>query len=589
MTKVTKRIVAILATTMLLIGMAMPVGAAVSQPNTGTITVHKYVRDSAATPHPDNQYSGDELTGAQLAGLGTPTNGVGFTLFDLDMTAVNAKLAAGHNVTGYTVNGETSVDFHFDEPSTVNAPVISDMGGEKTTATVGGVDGIASWGTANLPDGYYLLVETTPLAGYTPAASSVIRLPLTKADGTDANRNVHVYPKNINENPTIIEKKVNGSLNVLKTGDVVPFKITALFQNVATGDEQVISVEDLKKTDGTDTNYGLMAIYDDLESYFKQVNVANPPTSGTANDVRVYLVDGAGNEITTTTLSAPADYTLTQTPGTAGAVVRIDLTTSGIDKAIAATPRATGLVMTFDAEYVGGASAAITGTTIFNTGDADIVAARPVTGPSDPPPVEPPVTPPPAKLFFPKAQVEVTKHDEEGALFAGATFALAKVSTPTKNFDAAEWAAATPAEKTTLAATYAPMYVCDVDGKPITVTTTATGKAFFNDVPYADAAVSYYLKEISTQAGYELPVGTFEVKFLARSAYTAEQTNGQWNEGAVIKSTGNAVIVNSPKGTDKTFSLPLTGGTGTVIFTIVGIVLMAGAVAIYLRGKKKNA
>ena len=34
--------------------------------------------------------------------------------------------------------------------------------------------------------------------------------------------------------------------------------------------------------------------------------------------------------------------------------------------------------------------------------------------------------------------------------------------------------------------------------------------------------------------------------------------------------------------------LPVTGGTGTVIFTVIGIVLMAGAVLLFVFARKKN-
>jgi len=601
MTKETKRLVAFIAAAMLLIGMIVPVMAS-SQPHTGTITVHKYVRNSAAVPHSDNQFSGEKLTGPQLEGLGTPTNGVGFTLWNLNMAPINSKLNTGAKITGYTVQGtiagnDLSVLFHFDDGTDVNSARQGNNYGEQFTSTVDGVDGVIVWsgpptGDIRLFDGFYLLGETTPLPGYAPAELSVIKLPLTKADGTGLNRDVHVYPKNISTNATVITKEVDGTIDVLATGDVVPFKITTLFQNdIAAGDTKVAGVEDLKKTNSDGTNYGKIAIIDNLEDYFKQVNSTTTPITG--NDVEVYLVDGSGNRITGTTLTADVDYTLTQTPGTAGETVRVDLTNDGIDKAIAATPRATGIVMAFDAQYVGGATAGIENTTITNIGNAIILGALPAQPGPDPtptptqPPGEP--TPPPSSLFFPKAQVEIRKFDETGATpLVGATFALAKVAAPAKNFDAAEWDAADAAGKATLAAAYAPMYVCDVNGRPITATSTATGKIFFNDVPYADAAISYYAKELSTAEGYEIPTGTTQVSFLAKSGYSALQdAQGNWMEGAVISAL--TTINNYPEGTDKSFSLPLTGGTGTMLLTIAGIALMSGAVAIYLKGRKAKA
>ena len=55
------------------------------------------------------------------------------------------------------------------------------------------------------------------------------------------------------------------------------------------------------------------------------------------------------------------------------------------------------------------------------------------------------------------------------------------------------------------------------------------------------------------------------------------------------KSIGENGIVTVPIENKKGFTLPGTGGMGTYIFTIGGLVVMAGAVLLLVSSKKKRA
>lgn len=84
----------------------------------------------------------------------------------------------------------------------------------------------------------------------------------------------------------------------------------------------------------------------------------------------------------------------------------------------------------------------------------------------------------------------------------------------------------------------------------------------------------YHLKEIQPPAGYTLPDGAFEV------VIDRNDTSGALDTNTNIYSM---TIPNS-----KMFALPETGGTGTVIFTVVGVSLMCLAVlAFYILRKKE--
>ena len=114
---------------------------------------------------------------------------------------------------------------------------------------------------------------------------------------------------------------------------------------------------------------------------------------------------------------------------------------------------------------------------------------------------------------------------------------------------------------------------------------------------------TYYLKETKTPAGYYAPSGLFEIKLISKlendhytgklDAETSKMTALDPNDSKLILNSG--VDPSTPHeivAALKNFStpdLPTTGGTGTVLLSIGGVVLMAaGAYLLFFRKKKKN-
>ena len=599
--KLLKKIAAVAAAIAMAAGLGGAGGsevfAAGSQPDTGTITVHKYARSTAGVADPNNINSGEQLNAATEASLGAGLNGAGFTLWRLDMTAVDTAIANGNGVTGYAVNYSantpTGVTFTLDgtgSPAATTAVAAfdttythADLGAEKTTQTVSGTDGIAEFGSDDLKDGYYLLVETTVPTGYSKSEDTVITLPLTLNNGSDFNRDIHVYPKNIDS--TYVTKEFTGNSGVLQpinTGDLVPFKITAYFKNnLSAVADKVDSVVDLK--DGS--TYGSAVIRDTLAADFSYTDSGVAAPDAGTQDFTIYLIDGAGSRITGAGALAAADYTavgFTAGTLTPAAPLVASLTNSGIDKAIA--NNAAGFVIEFDTRYTGTASASAgsTATTaIKNDAVTEITKAGGTT----------PTTPPGATESFPKAEIQVNKFKEDGTTaLAGVTFALCKAAVPTIDYKPADFSSYSAAQKSTLLTEY----VCDANGQPISAVTDSTGNVIFNNVPYVDAGKDYYLKEIITVAGYQLKTTTIAVHLDSKAELTTASSalidaDGSWVSGATVKTSAN--ITNYPLGTtdpdNPAFSLPLTGGAGTIMFTVIGIVVMLGAAFFYLRSRKK--
>lgn len=134
-----------------------------------------------------------------------------------------------------------------------------------------------------------------------------------------------------------------------------------------------------------------------------------------------------------------------------------------------------------------------------------------------------------------------------------------------------------------------------VDGDAGTVITTPEGGVF--NIAGLDAD-TYYLKEIKAPAGYNLPTGD-DAYF--KFVITANLTVGDDGKGKIESLTitpgkGQAADGDIPTGkvemniTNTSGStLPETGGIGTAIFTVVGLLVMAGAAGAFVWRRKQNS
>lgn len=565
--RISKKLLALATAILMLVVMVLPVAAG---PGTGQITVHKLAGNSMTGAMPNH-------TGEQQSiptGF-SPLAGAEFTLYRLPESAIdtiNNAITATNGVTGHTIaitGGSPVVTFTMTDSTTHNVTGVVHGTPQTTNAS-----GQAVFGP-NLPDGYYVLVETGVPTGYQGAAPSLVRLPLTNAQG-EFNYNVHVYPKNISTEDIAL-KTFDNQTKPVSNGDIITFDLKGRFVS-----DTVTSAADLK----SGTRYGLAEIRDIFAPTFQYV----------PNSLTVHFLDTDGDIIAT---ALPAGhFNITQNPAAppaAGGELHVRLTEAGIDAAIAAN--ATGFALRLQAEYIG--TTGQSGAPVVNTMQAIFVGADQGTQPPivTPPGVIPPgVTPPPVVIVeLPSINITVDKTTSaatNNAPLAGVVFAIAKVPVPTVNY-----VPGTPAGSFTATelAAFAANYVVDATGVPVTGTTGADGKIEFNNVDgYADAELRLYLKELVTVPGYQLKPNTIEVIFSSKADYQTASpswfTNGNWNAG--VKVTEGATVVNysldENDPDDPGFSLPLTGGAGTLAFTSIGIVVMLGAIVVYLRGKKKN-
>ena len=100
--------------------------------------------------------------------------------------------------------------------------------------------------------------------------------------------------------------------------------------------------------------------------------------------------------------------------------------------------------------------------------------------------------------------------------------------------------------------------------------TDTDGVATFEKYEANDNNYDYYLVETQAPSGYNLLDNAVKVNFTYEEA---EATAGVYT-----------VKIENTSG----IQLPITGGTGTVIFTVIGITLMVGAVVLFVLSKKKS-
>lgn len=117
-------------------------------------------------------------------------------------------------------------------------------------------------------------------------------------------------------------------------------------------------------------------------------------------------------------------------------------------------------------------------------------------------------------------------------------------------------------------------------------------------------AATYYLKETKIPSGYYAPKGGFAVQLTGEREAISEALNGKLAAASSFTATNNAtdgVLINSSGlntaeqnrldaslKNSSTPVLPTTGGVGTVIFTVVGLLCMGAALWFFLFARRRR-
>lgn len=619
--KITKKITSIVLALLLAVsafaGLAITANAAA--PDSATLTIHKYDLDD---------------TTANESKIGNTSSLTGTTA---DAPAAGTKPLAGAEFTIYYQG-----DLGTAVPSTPNtsdaakkAVVKTDDSGE-ATFEVGG--------TTGNPVGLYYVVETSSPAKVTRKASSFyVSLPMTSqnvgvysSQGEYWNRNVHVYPKNLTTlGGATLTKKINNALITADTTLVVPpkFKLVEYNDNtegtaIATGIEAKASYNAVTKADGLDAKYdtvviaqkdGVIAVdglpvgtYAFIETDAAQVVAGkNLPVDSTPRKFTVS--QGYNVDVTTTeegfgtiakitandngtysftmdnssepTVSKAVDKTNAQigenVTWTITPVVPADIATYqkyvvtdqivdqlDIKDASAVTVTATGATLTKDTDYTITVLNKLVTVDFTATGRAALATATElkiaIVTQINSSAVGDQAIKNKAELEYQNSfQTESKKTPSNAPETTTGAFKIEKVDKANHDTKLAN------VEFTLTDSTGAPVgvtydntnkiYVVDPTVNTNTVKTEADGTIYVKGLAYK----TYTLTETKTNNGYQLLTAPKDIP--------------------VAKGSGDtAVIIENVKQPE----LPLTGGMGTILFSVAGIALIGGAVFFFIRSRK---
>lgn len=192
-------------------------------------------------------------------------------------------------------------------------------------------------------------------------------------------------------------------------------------------------------------------------------------------------------------------------------------------------------------------------------------------------------------IFTNQGGSEETVNIEEPAVITLASLEITKVDPDGKALEGAEFKiAATEADAV------AGDFLKDSNGAEVILKTGKDGKAYASGIPFTEFtpangqidSVTIYLVETKAPEGYALPQDLTLSGMQAR-VYTVTLKQGQsvTNGGVTYtKFTAGEKIVNK-----NIFTLPITGGAGTIIFTVIGLVLIIGAAVVLFKTRKKEA
>ena len=402
-------------------------------------------------------------------------------------------------------------------------------------------NGVITWTTKDngLVQGFYLLVETfSPYDGTKSAAnpegilaaiaaSTIVTLPF--ANSTEYLYDVKVFPKNVGD---ANKKTVNNANNVYKPGDTLEWTL-----------ETVINYQKVQS----------YKITDQLDSRLDY------------NGVTVSMVTPAG--ITPVPLSAGTDYTVTPASPTAdGPEVTVTLTAAGLAKVKDNKAYAIRTVVTTTIN-MSAFSLDDDGNIIFNNAEITFDNGK---GSEETVNI-------PTSAHVTLASLTLDKINREGDKLEGAEFRIAA----------------------TEAKALAGNFLKDSSGNELVLTTDRNGYAFVSGIPYeeftTDAAgetvsVTIYLVETKAPDGYDLPLKQSLLGGVQPAVFKTTLTQGAsttitdpltGDEITYTPFTSGVTITNA-----KGFELPLTGGSGTIIFTAAGLILILGATFILFRTRK---
>lgn len=393
-----------------------------------------------------------------------------------------------------------------------------------------------SFGEGNAKDGIYMIVEKDNVAVLEKVDPFYVNIPLTNPDENAWLYTVTVYPKNDVPQGPEVDKDIDSIGEDSGTSDIGDIHTWIIRGDVP---------EDLYRelTDGTE-------VYAKNYSFTDEIDTRLDYKGGLA----VKLYTKAGTEIALD----PAHYTTADTTAvvdSAGGTLKVALTQAGmkyISESLSTGDKTPEIRVYFDTAIN---DTAVVATEIPNDVTLDYTNSsnKEYEGIKVPEGEKP-------EVHMGGLVIDKYEKGKSTSKLAGAKFKIARDAKDGET--SADTIMVNGVEKEVV---YVDFYdTDDIEGSRVDEVTTGTnGKAVINGLAYGD----YYLVETKAPDGYNLLSAPVAVTIDDESHLTANEVK----------------IENSAK-----FILPVTGGTGTIFFTMGGILLIGAAAVLIISSKKKK-
>lgn len=567
---------------------ALDTGTYPADTNTGSITVHKYKTDQASST------AGTGLDNQAVPTGAVALEGAGFTIYKLDTAKVEGQGAAAATGAPTAATLDTF-------KTTYGA---TQVGTEQTT----GVDGKTTF--TGLTLGYYLLVETTTPTGVSvsPAAPSIVTLPY-KYDG-NYNKDVHVYPKNVTNTP--VEKKLtSANVNVAGANASLSYDITTKFPATLTRAQ-------LRDDGQTPVKYASF-VMTDTPTYVTDSTGAKHSVMDLATGYPTATIYAANiGKVADWDATQVANY-FTKSTSADGASTIWTINNAGID----------ALVALFNGTDINPVSSIVMHTS-YTTNDYVLqlplkegvkntvtVDSKSSSGATLVDPSTPAVTPELPTVAFDFAKMELNDTQTTASLLLPANYSNVPTtwSLATSPTNATNKVYLKNAAGTNLSWTQDANGIVSVSGLA-TVGLTNNG-ATYTDVQTAlanaktngSASVNLWLVETSAPNAFNslgsIPI-TLTIHYAsATDTYSVTTTGGNIDSGKTWATSANAIVADTASATPvakdfgvvnakpgqsvpSSFSLPNTGGMGTILFAVIGAVLIAAGCFYFLRRRNRQ-